>query len=131
MKKKVETKDNQTASKPLLAQPAVMRSLLPAIKGGIAGCLNCGYTEDLLPMRTRLYQGFGGWMITKNGEIYFCESHKTEYDEAKTLSYIERRAKLEPECDWRANLDLPLRSAVYQRHGKSKWVLVERGMGFA
>ena len=122
MKKKVETENNQTASK---------RSLLPAIKGGTAGCLNCGYTEDVLPMKTKLYNGFGGWTITKDGELYFMENVDAEYEDAKTLSYIEREAKLSPECDWRANLDLPMRNAIYQRHGKSKWVLVERGMGFA
>lgn len=117
-------------------QPCTIHSvkpsfLLPPISGGVSGCLNCGYTEDILPMKTKLYNGFGGWCITKNGEHYFSEDVNKEYDEAKTLSYIERMAKLEPECDWRANLDLPLRSAVYQRHGKSKWVLVERGPGFA
>ena len=69
MKKKVNAKNIQTVSMPLLAEPAVMRSLLPAIKGGIAGCLNCGYTEDVLPMKTKLYNGFGGWTITKSGRI--------------------------------------------------------------
>ena len=117
-------------------QPCTLHSVKPSfylqpIAGGVSGCLNCGYTEDILPMKTKLYNGFGGWDITKNGEHYFSEDVNKEYDEAKTLSYIERMAKLEPECDWRANLNLPLRSAVYQRHGKSKWVLIERGQGFA
>ena len=127
------TKKNETPkTQAQCAIPVIKPSfLLPAIAGGVSGCLNCGYTEDKLPMRTRLYSGFGGWDITKDGEHYFNEDSDKEYDEAKTLSYIERRAKLEPECDWRANLNLPLRSATYQRHGKSKWVLVERGQGFA
>jgi hypothetical protein len=127
------TKKNETSR--TTAQCAIQNVkpsfLLPPIAGGVSGCLNCGYTEDVLPMRIRLYNGFGGWSITKNGEYYFSEDVDKEFDEAKTLSYIERRAKLEPECDWRAHLDLPLRSAVYQKHGKSKWVLVERGQGFA
>jgi hypothetical protein len=101
------------------------------IKGGHSGCLNCGYTEERLPMRTKLYQGFGGWMITKNGELFYMESQDVDFDKSKKLSYIERSAKLEPESDWRAILDLPMRSAVYQRHGKSKWVLIEKGQGFA
>ena len=121
-----------TPQKPQLHKHSVKPSFfLPPIAGGVSGCLNCGYTEDILPMKTRLYQGFGGWHISKNGEYFFSEDVNKEYDEAKTLSYIERMAKLEPECDWRAHLDLPLRSAVYQRQGKSKWVLVERGRGFA
>lgn len=105
--------------------------LLSPIKGGWTGCLNCGFTEQKLSMRTRLYMGSGGWYITKNDEVYFTENSDKEYDEARTLSYIERRAKLEPECDWRAHLDLPLRSAVYQRQGKNKWMLIEKGQGFA
>lgn len=105
--------------------------LLPPIKGGVAGCMNCGYTDSKLPMRTRLYYGFGGWTITKNGETYFSEDILTPYEKIKTLSYIERRAKLEPDADWRAVLYLPLRYAVYQRHGDSKWMLVETGNGFA
>jgi len=125
-----QTKPNET---PIAGYLAVNGSfqLLPPLKGGVSGCLNCGYTESKLEMRTRLYNGFGGWSITKNGEFYFAEDARLEFDECRTLSYIERRAKLEPDCDWRANLDLPLRSAVYQRQGKSKWILVERGQGFA
>ncbi len=105
--------------------------LLPPIKGKHIGCLNCGGTEQKIPMRTRLYYGFGGWMITKNGKLFFMEENDREFSKCKTLSYIERRAKLEPNNDWRAHLDLPLRSAVYQRHGDSKWMLVESGIGFA
>jgi hypothetical protein len=82
-------------------------------------------------MRTRLYRGFGGWMITKNGEPFFMENQDVDFDKSKTLSFIERSAKLEPESDWRTILDLPMRSAIYQRHGKSKWVLIEKGQGFA
>ena len=105
--------------------------LLPSIQGGVSGCLNCGRTQDILPMRTLLYNGFGGWHITKNGKFYFAEDMNKEFDDNKTLSYVERRAKLEPDNDWRAHCDLPLRSAVYQRQGKSKWVLVQKGIGFA
>ena len=107
-----------------------MKKLKP-IKGGMAGCMNCGYTESILPMRTRLYHGFGGWLITRNGELYFLEDTGKEFKESKTLSFIERQAKLEPDADWRAKLNLPLRDATYQRQGKSKWVLIRRGQGFA
>ena len=105
--------------------------LLKPIQGGHGGCLCCPSTKKLLRMRTRLYNSFGGWTITRNGKLYFTEDSDKEFDETKTLSYIERRAKLEPLKDWRAILDLPLRSAEYQRQGKSKWVLVKKGIGFA
>jgi len=107
-----------------------MKKLKP-IQGGISGCLNCGYTGSILPMRTRLYNSFGGYMIIKDGELFFMENVKTEYEDCKTLIYIENRAKLQPESDWRVILDLPLRSAEYQRQDKSKWVLIKRGNGFA
>ena len=104
---------------------------LKPIKGGVAGCANCGYTEDVLPMDTVLYQGFGGWHITKNGEHYFSEDINKEWEENKKLSSIEEEARKEPNKDWRAHCILPLRDAVYQRQRKDKWVLVEKGQGFA
>ena len=39
------------------------------------GCLNCGGTEHVLDMETRLYNGFGGWMITRDNELYFQDSN--------------------------------------------------------
>jgi hypothetical protein len=109
------------------------RKLLPAVEGRISGCLNCGYTEQRLPMNTRLYNGFGGWWIKKDRKLYFMEAPKKweERNKGKTLMYIEIRARLQPECDWQAVLDLPMRSAVYQRQGKNKWVLIKTGRGFA
>ena len=100
------------------------------IKGGVRGCLNCGYTDTVLPMRTRLYTEMGGYMIFKNDKLYFMEKTGREYGKCKTLSFIERRARLDPNSDWRCMVDLPLRSAEYQRHGKSKWVLIKIGNGF-
>jgi hypothetical protein len=52
------------------------------------------------------------------------------WDEAQELSAFEEIAKKVPDHDWRHHLDLPLRSAVYQRHDDGKWVLIERGEGF-
>jgi hypothetical protein len=100
------------------------------IKGKHIGCLNCGGNESILPKRTRLYNSFGGYMITKNKELFFMEDVKTEFDKCKTLCFIERKAKLEPEADWRCILDLPLRNAEYQRQD-GKWVLIKEGLGFA
>jgi len=102
------------------------REKLPPVRGG-----RYRAKKILLPLRTRLYNGMGGWTITRDGEIYFVEDVKREYDRARTLCYIERRAQLQPECDWRAELSLPLRSAIYQRQEQSKWVLVKTGVGFA
>ena len=104
---------------------------LKPIKGGSAGCINCGYTHSILSMKTRLYNSFGGWIITRNGKVFFCDIEDREWKDYKTLLYIEKKARLDPNRDWRAVLDLALRSAVYQRQGYNKWVLVEKGQGFA
>ena len=107
-------------------------SLLPPIKEYISACLNCGVTRSLLPMNTYLYMDIGGgWTITKDGKHYFVEDVNKEIEKSKTLSEIEQEAKLEPNCDWRAVLNMPLRSSVFQRHGNNNWVLVEKGRGFA
>jgi len=107
-----------------------MKKLKP-LKSTIIGCLNCGHTPAILPMRTRLYQGFGGYHITKNGKLEFMGKDHEKWEDNRTLSYIEKNARLDPDADWRCHIDLPLRSAVYQRQGKSKWILVKTGMGFA
>ena len=97
------------------------------------GCLNCGGTKQTLGMETRLYNSFGGWCITKDGKLYFQEDSQIEKDweENKTLAEIEEEAKKEPEHDWRANFDLPLRGGSYQRHYDEGWVLIESNQGFA
>ncbi|MBN2744502.1 MAG: hypothetical protein JXR39_11475 [Marinilabiliaceae bacterium] len=128
----IETYNHELPQDPALGLHSVKPSFfLPAIKGGVAGCLNCGYTDDILPLDTKLYSSFGGWMISKNGIQFFREKANVEYDNSKPLSAIELIAKEEPQSDWRAHLDLPLRSATYQRQGDNNWILVERGEGFA
>lgn len=102
------------------------------------GCLNCGGSEMkhgkdsiTLNLRTRLYNGFGGWTIHQDGELYFCGPVDKKINWYPTLLTFEYAARLNPDCDWLANLDTPLRSAVYQRQGKNRWVLIETGRGFA
>jgi len=97
------------------------------------GCLNCGGTAKILDLETRLYNEFGGWKITKDGELYFQEDASIEKEWAKLwkLSEIEEIVKKMPDHDWRAIFDLPLRGGTYQRHGDNKWVLIESNRGFA
>jgi len=98
-----------------------------------ASCPNCPSTEEILPMGTRLYNNMGGWKITKDGELYFQEEagNDKEFDENKPLIEIEVVASVNPDSEWKAHLDLPLRSAVYQRQENGEWVLIEKGIGFA
>jgi len=97
------------------------------------GCLNCGGTEQTLGLGTRLYNEFGGWYITKDGELFFKEEmHKTDnLGTIKQLKEIEAEALKDPNHDWRAVFNLPLRGGTYQRHDKNKWVLIESNQGFA
>jgi hypothetical protein len=95
-----------------------------------AGCLCCQGAEKLLPLETVLYQGFGGWTITKDGELFFMDDTNKEWEDFKTLEWIEVQAKKFASCDWRAILDTPLLCEVYQRQ-RGKWVLVEQNLGFA
>jgi len=96
------------------------------------GCLNCGGTEQILDLETRLYFGFGGWTITKDGELYFMDDRKdVEWEDWRQLKEIEAEASKDPDHDWRAQFDSPLRGGQYQRHGEGKWVLIESNQGFA
>lgn len=104
---------------------------LPPIKDVPAGCLCCPSTEPVLCMKTVLYNGYGGWSITKNGAQYFTEDQNKDWSETKVMAEIEKEASQDPENDWRAELYLPLREATYQRQGEGKWMLVRTGEGFA
>lgn len=81
-------------------------------------------------MDTTLYNGFGGWIITRDGELWFSENSETEWEDSKKLQDIEIAAQDSPDHDWRAILNAPLRGAVYQRQN-GKWLLIEENEGFA
>lgn len=82
-------------------------------------------------MRTRIYNGFGGWSITKNGELVYMGPTDLDFDKYPTLMKFENMARKDPDQDWRAECYLPLRDATYQRQGVNEWVLVSSGQGFA
>lgn len=95
------------------------------------GCLCCAGTTDKLPMNTRIYDGFGGYTIWRNGQLFYAPPNGLEFDEYDTLMKYENKARKEPDADWQVKIDLPLRNATYQRHDKNTWVLIEQGQGFA
>ena len=109
----------------------------PELKPHI-GCLNCGCgemrrgeKEITARMNTRIYNGFGGWSILRDGELVYEGDPNGEWESFPTLMKFELMARKAPEADWRASCYLPLRGAVYQRQGRNRWVLVKTGMGFA
>lgn len=93
--------------------------------------MHCPGNHDLLAMDTVLYNGFGGYKVVKNGELYYVGDYDKDWEYYQTLEKIEQAARKEPEKDWRVILDLPLRSGEWQRHGENEWVLIKSGLGFA
>ena len=91
------------------------------------GCFNCSHTYKTLPYKTVLYNDFGGYVVLKDGKCFYaCDREETP----KILSEIEKEARKDPDHEWVVDLQRALRSAVYERQGKT-WYLVEQGMGFA
>ena len=112
-----------------------MKKIKPITEPHSKGCLNCGYMPVKLPMNYKIIQGFGGAYITKNGKLYYMpddwDGTKEGWKKAKTLMYIELRARKEPKANWRLVNLMALHDEVYQRQGKNNWVLIKKGMGFA
>lgn len=98
---------------------------------GHKGCLNCGPLERILPLKAHLAVGFGMMAVTKNGKIVWEEKPNAEWEDAPTLRKFENLAAKDPDNNWRVEKDAPMYSAVWQRQGKAKWVLIKRGNGFA
>jgi hypothetical protein len=123
-----------------------MKRLPPVkgVKGGPAGCFNCGVAHDLLPLSTVLYYEFGGWTITCDGQsLYPPLTRASNFQDVRRhkdgsmnvpdhrLRHYERLAAKTRGRDWRATYDGPLHGETYQRQGKGRWVLVARNQGFA
>lgn len=106
-----------------------MKKLTP-IKKMHAGCLCCQGLGHEITTDQVLHNGFGGWHITKNGEHFFEDDMDKEWEDFKTLAYIEEFAAKEPDADWRAVCYMPLHGETYQRQD-GKWLLVEINEGFA
>ena len=113
-----------------------MKKYKPELKPHI-GCLNCGCgemkrskKEITASLKTRIYNGFGGWSIYKGGELIYQGDSNAEWESFPTLMKFELMARKSP-GDWRANCFLPLREAYYQRQGRNRWVLIKTGIGFA
>ena len=104
---------------------------LEPIKGGIGGCLCCGYQYEHLPMEKVIAVGFGWASVTKNGESVYDESNLKEGEPFWTALAAENEAKKEPDNDWRIHLVAPLSERHYQRQDDGIWVLYEKGQGFA
>lgn len=108
------------------------------IEGGAGGSLCCGGTSAILDVNTVLYNGYGGWSIQKNGSLFYCGEIDTDWEKEKSIADIDEEIDpstyphlSDPNDEYVAIFDSPLRSAKYQRHQKGNWVLIEKGEGFA
>lgn len=98
------------------------------------GCLHCPGTEDLLALDTVLYQGFGGYTVFKNNEVYYEGDPQGDFESFKTLQEIEDMILVNPTPEgtaWKVVLNNPLRGATWKRTKPGKWELTETNLGFA
>lgn len=103
---------------------------LPALEGKHGGCLNCGPRPSVFPRNGRIAVGFGYAALTRDGTEVWSEGPNCEWDDALTGRNAERRARRDPNHDWRIVLEGPLSGRTYQRQN-GRWVLVEQNEGFA
>ena len=103
----------------------------PAIKHIGKACACCGSVTEILPLETKLYLGYGGWNITKNGKPFFANDNDLQWEENKDLAHVETLIGEDTENEYVAIFDTALRDEKYQRHTKDNWVLIETGDGFA
>lgn len=92
----------------------------------------CGMPEpDILEMNTVLYQGFGGYTVRKNGELFYEGNSDDEWNKFKKLRHIEKEAKKDPTAKWTVELYEPLSGATWERQEDGQWVAIEKNLGFA
>lgn len=103
----------------------------PPLKGAAFGCLNCGPKPDELPMDAVIAVGFGDASLYRDGERIMGEDPGMDFDDCPTVAQAEAIAAADPDHDWRIMFEAPLSMNEYQRHGKERWVLIRKGMGFA
>ena len=94
-------------------------------------CPSCPGNEDYLSMDTVLYNGFGGYYVSKDGEEFYSGDPNGEWESFKTLKEIELEARINP-GKWKVILNNPLRGATWERNNKTcRWILKETNLGFA
>lgn len=95
-------------------------------------CLCCPQTENNLQLETVLYNGFGGYHVERDGEIFYSGDSQGEWDSFKKLQDIENEAQKDPHRIWKVVLNNPLRGATWGRKETTgEWILLETNQGFA
>jgi hypothetical protein len=79
------------------------------------------------------HPGFGFCDLTRDGEdhTHYALTIFDGEEAVMLMQDFEDIAAGDPEHDWRLTIHGPMYGVVYQRHGESEWVAVERLDGFA
>lgn len=115
------------------------KHLLPPLDGRTNPCLCCPPIPSQLPLDALIAVGFGAAILSKDGEPIYIEGQGGVHDLASaftryhdmTVEQAEIIALSDESADWRITLHGPFHGETYQRHGKEKWLLVEKVDGFA
>lgn len=98
------------------------------IHRGSCGC--CPTSNDVLAMDTVIYNGFGGYRVMFNKEVYYQGDPNADWDSFPTLRKFENEARRK-KGRWEIVLENPLRGATWFRKSEDVWVLIETNKGFA
>ncbi len=81
-------------------------------------------------MDTVLYNGFGGYCVWHDDEVFYVGGSDEKWENYWKLSKIEKVAQ-KMGGKWQVVLNNPLRGATWTRIGSKQWSLTETNMGFA
>lgn len=103
--------------------------LLPALGTQPNPCGCCPPLPGIRCLSSWIHPGFGSVHLWREDDRGWrgCPT----FGEDSTLQDAEDVAAGEPDHDWRLEINAALYDLTYQRQGEGRWVLVERGMGFA
>jgi hypothetical protein len=87
--------------------------------------------ENQFPMDDVIAVGFGHAGLTRDGKEVYQEPQGDDGEDPMTGAQAEAMAAENPHHDWQITLVAPLYDRTYQRQGIRKWVLIEKGPGFA
>lgn len=91
-------------------------------------CVCPPVAPELFPPDGIVAVGFGAAYVARDGQSVWRE---TDDEPMMTGSMAEEMAALDPLHEWKICLYGPLASSVYRREAPGRWVLIEKGEGFA
>jgi len=87
--------------------------------------------RSILPMSKVIAVGFGAAYVSRDGETFWQEDCRAEFESLWTVQRAEDTAANDPDHDWRIHLVGPLSEGHWQRQASGEWVMYAIGDGFA